>query len=166
MSSLTDLSLKEMQIGLRDGQFSSRELVSSALEQIEKFDPNLHAFLHLATESSLKQADKADSVGVQDAPLLQGIPIAIKDVLTVEGMPATAGSKVIEGFIPPYTATAVTKLQQAGAILIGKTNGLFDRKFSLWHDIQSLGYIPRARRLLRRIGSSSCSAASPDGTGD
>jgi len=122
MSSLTDLSLKEMQIGLRDGQFSSRELVSSALEQIEKFDPNLHAFLHLATESSLKQADKADSVGVQDAPLLQGIPIAIKDVLTVEGMPATAGSKVIEGFIPPYTATAVTKLQQAGAILIGKTN--------------------------------------------
>jgi aspartyl-tRNA(Asn)/glutamyl-tRNA(Gln) amidotransferase subunit A len=122
MPSLIELSLKEMQTGLREGQFSSRELVEATLERIAQLEPSLHAFLHVASESALKQADEADSVGAQHAAPLQGIPIAIKDVLTVEGMPATAGSKIIEGFMPPYTATAVKKLQDAGAIVIGKTN--------------------------------------------
>jgi len=122
MSQLTELSLKEMQTGLQEGQFSSRELVEAALGRIEKLEPSLHAFLHLASESALEQADKADNAGVENCPPLHGIPIAIKDVLTVEGMPATAGSKIIEGFMPPYTATAVNRLQEAGAIVIGKTN--------------------------------------------
>ena len=125
MPSLTELSLIEMQTGLREGQFSSRELVEAALERIEKVEPSLHAFLHLASEFALKQADEADRKRTtndeQQVPL-SGIPVAIKDVLTVEGMPATAGSKIIEGFIPPYTATAVKRLQEAGAIVIGKTN--------------------------------------------
>jgi len=124
MTSLTELSLKEMQIGLRENRFSSRELVQAALDRIEQFEPSLHAFLHVAAESALKQADEADkqrATGEAQQPL-HGIPIAIKDVLTVEGMPATAGSKIIEGFIPPFTATAVKKLQTAGAIVIGKTN--------------------------------------------
>jgi len=122
MSSLTELSLKEMQTGLRAGQFSSRELVEAALEQIERLEPSLHAFLHLAAESALKQADEADRAGATDKSPLLGIPIAIKDVLTVQGLPATAGSKILEGFLPPYTATAVNRLQEAGAIVIGKTN--------------------------------------------
>jgi aspartyl-tRNA(Asn)/glutamyl-tRNA(Gln) amidotransferase subunit A len=122
MPSLTELSLKEMQTGLREGQFSSRELVEAALERIEQVEPSLHAFLHLASESALEQAGAADNVGDESPPPLHGIPIAIKDVLTVEGMPATAGSKIIEGFMPPYTATAVKRLQEAGAIVIGKTN--------------------------------------------
>jgi aspartyl-tRNA(Asn)/glutamyl-tRNA(Gln) amidotransferase subunit A len=122
MPSVTELSLKEMQTGLREGQFSSRELVAAALERIEQIEPSLHAFLHLATESALVQANAADNAGDENRPPLHGIPIAIKDVLTVEGMPATAGSKIIEGFMPPYTATAVKRLQEAGAIVIGKTN--------------------------------------------
>ena len=123
MSQLTELSLKEMQTGLREGQFSSRELVEATLERIEQLEPSLHAFLHLASEAALKQADAADrqrSTG--DKQPIAGIPIAVKDVLAVEGMPATAGSKIIEGFVPPYTATAVKRLQEAGAIVVGKTN--------------------------------------------
>ncbi|MGB7874741.1 MAG: Asp-tRNA(Asn)/Glu-tRNA(Gln) amidotransferase subunit GatA [Anaerolineales bacterium] len=123
MTSLFELSLKGMQTGLREGQFSSRELVESALERIGQLEPSLHAFLHLASESVLKHADAADRQrGAEDGQQLAGIPIAVKDVLTVEGMPATAGSKIIEGFMPPYTATAVKRLQEAGAIVIGKTN--------------------------------------------
>jgi len=123
MTALTELSLKEMQLGLRAGRFSSRELVEATLERIGQIDPSLHAFLHVASETALEQADEADGrQTVDDETPLAGIPIAIKDVLTVEGMPATAGSKIIEGFMPPYTATAVRKLQEAGAIVIGKTN--------------------------------------------
>ena len=123
MPLLTELSLKEMQTGLRGGQFSSRELVESALERISRLEPSLHAFLHLAAKPALRQADEADKRRTtDDGQPLAGIPVAIKDVLTVEGMPATAGSKIIQGFMPPYTATAVKKLQAAGAIVIGKTN--------------------------------------------
>ena len=122
MPSLTEFSLKEMQTSLRAGQFSSRELVEAALKRITQLEPSLHAFLYVAAESALESADKADSVGATGQLPLHGIPIAIKDVLTVEGMPATAGSMIIEGFIPPYTATAVKRLQDAGAIVIGKTN--------------------------------------------
>ena len=125
MSSFFELSLKGLQTGLRDSSFTSRELVTDALERIAKFEPHLHAFLYIESEPALRQADEADkrlaSGDKQEFPLL-GIPIAIKDVLTVEHMPATAGSKILEGFIPPYTATAVKRLQTAGAIVIGKTN--------------------------------------------
>jgi aspartyl-tRNA(Asn)/glutamyl-tRNA(Gln) amidotransferase subunit A len=122
MADLFELSLKEMQNGLRRGEFSSRELVEAALQRIERQDPSLHAFLHVSAESALQQADGADSAGHNDSQPLRGIPIAVKDVLTVAGMPTTAGSKILQGFVPPYTATAVRRLQQAGAIVIGKTN--------------------------------------------
>jgi len=124
MSELTDLSLKEMQTGLREGQFSSRELVEAALERIAQLEPSLHTFLHVA-EAALqhaKEADKRSTIDNGQQLSLAGIPVAVKDVLTVEGMPATAGSKILEGFMPPYTATAVKRLQEAGAIVIGKTN--------------------------------------------
>ena len=121
MSDLTDLSVTEMRAGLAGGKFSSRELVQAALDQISKFDAALHAFLHIASESALKQADEADQNPKPDRPL-DGIPIAIKDVLMVEGLPCTCGSKILEGFIAPYTATSVQRLQEAGAIIIGKTN--------------------------------------------
>jgi aspartyl-tRNA(Asn)/glutamyl-tRNA(Gln) amidotransferase subunit A len=129
MSELTDLTLMQAIDALGSGEVSSRELVRACLERIEKLESSLHAFLHLAAESAMQQADSADRqlaalrspVARSHAPLL-GIPLAIKDVLTVAGLPCTAGSKILEGFIPPYTATAVKRLQAAGAIVIGKTN--------------------------------------------
>lgn len=122
MAPLFDLGLKEMQTGLRAREFSSRELVGAVLERIALLNSSLHAFLYTATEQALAQADQADNAGPDEDHPLRGIPIAVKDVLTVEGMPATAGSKILEGFVPPYTATAVGRLQAAGAIVIGKTN--------------------------------------------
>ncbi|MFZ1043287.1 MAG: Asp-tRNA(Asn)/Glu-tRNA(Gln) amidotransferase subunit GatA [Anaerolineales bacterium] len=121
MSNLTDLTLSEMRTGLSTRKFSSRELVHAALDQIAKLDSSLHAFLHLDAESALKQADDADKNHQPDKPL-QGIPIAIKDVLMIESLPCTCGSRILEGFIAPYTATSVKRLKEAGAIIIGKTN--------------------------------------------
>lgn len=126
MTPLPSLTLTQSQTLLRRGEISSRELVSACLERIAALDGTIHAFLHLDAEGALKQAEEADRRrrtmdDEQSMPLL-GIPIAIKDVLTVEGMPCTCGSKILEGYFPPFTATAVKKLQAAGAIVIGKTN--------------------------------------------
>ena len=124
MSALTDLTLSEMQHGLKEGAFSSRDLVQATLDRIAELEPTLHAFLHIAAPSALRQADLADEA--RDAPKdsrpLLGIPMAIKDVLTVEGLPCTCGSKILEGFVPPYTATSVQRLVDAGIVIVGKTN--------------------------------------------
>ena len=125
MTDLTSLTLTEMQAGLNKGQFSSRELVQAALDRMSKFEADLHAFLHIAAESALKQADAADQKrkkkGTEGQPLL-GVPVAIKDVLTVEGLPCTCGSKILQGFVPPFTATSVKRLLEAGIVIVGKTN--------------------------------------------
>jgi aspartyl-tRNA(Asn)/glutamyl-tRNA(Gln) amidotransferase subunit A len=124
MAFLTDLTLVEMQRGLAAGEFSSRDLVQAALDRIAQTEPALHAFLDVGEKSALKQADDRDSVrksGSNSRPLL-GIPMAIKDVLTVEGFPCTCGSRILEGYEPPYTATSVRRLLEAGIVVIGKTN--------------------------------------------
>ena len=123
MTSLTELSLVEMKTGLDKGEFSSRELVRAALDRIASFDSGIHAFLHVQGESALQQADQADRKrrNKDVAPLL-GLPLAVKDVLSVAGLPLTCGSKILEGYIASFTATSVQRLQDAGAIVIGKTN--------------------------------------------
>ena len=127
-SFMPSLTLTQMQRGLARGEFSSRDLVRAALDEIARLDPSLHAFLHVDAEQALAQADAADQTLTANYQLpitnypLRGLPIAVKDVLTVANMPCTAGSKILEGFVPPYTATSVKKLQEAGAIVIGKTN--------------------------------------------
>ena len=126
MSELTALTLTEMQAGLNKGEYSSRQLVQAALDRMLKLEPSLHAFLHVAGESALEQAEAADKKrkanGAKDIPPLLGIPVAIKDVLTVAGLPCTCGSKILQGFRPPYTATSVKRLLEAGVIIMGKTN--------------------------------------------
>ncbi len=129
MTQPSDLSLTEAQSALRKGEISSRELTQAALDRISALDGKLHSFLHVAVESALQQADAADKKLVEQRKQgdhigspLQGIPIAVKDVFTVEGMPCTCGSKILEGWVPPFTATVVKKLQAAGVVIVGKTN--------------------------------------------
>jgi aspartyl-tRNA(Asn)/glutamyl-tRNA(Gln) amidotransferase subunit A len=125
MTSPNDLSLVEMKVALERRTLSSRELVQAALDRSNLLEPRLHAFLHLAAQAALAQAEAADQRrATQEAPhaALLGIPIAVKDVLSVAGMPCTCGSRILQGYIPPYTATAVQRLEEAGAIVVGKTN--------------------------------------------
>ncbi len=129
MSEIVDLSPGELLIGLRAGDYSSREITSAYLKRIERLDPELHAFLHVNRDISLRQADEADHKlhawrkdQDQDLPALTGLPLAVKDVLCVREMPCTSGSKILEGYIPPFDATSVRRLKQAGVVILGKTN--------------------------------------------
>src|SRR5271165_2966433 len=118
---LTDLTLTEALTGLRTRQFSSVDLTQAYLDRIHAIDPQLHAYLLVTDKQALQMARQADErrAAGNDAPLL-GIPLAIKDVLCTEGVPTTAGSLILNGFKPPYSATAVQKLWNAGAVLLGK----------------------------------------------
>jgi aspartyl-tRNA(Asn)/glutamyl-tRNA(Gln) amidotransferase subunit A len=120
---LTDLTLTEALAKLRAGEFSAVELTQAYLDRIRIINPKIDAYLTVTGERALAQAKQADTRRAkgEDAPLL-GMPLAIKDVLCTEGVPTTAGSRILEGFIPPYTATSVQKLFDAGAIMLGKTN--------------------------------------------
>ncbi len=108
MSLLTDL---------QNGTRTSRAATEACVAHVDALDSSLHSFLHLDKTAP----ERAASVDNSSKPLA-GLPIAVKDVLMVEGMPATCGSKILEGFMPPFTATAVQKLIDAGAVVIGKTN--------------------------------------------
>jgi len=129
MSDMLDLTLSQMVTSLRKGEISSRELTSRCLERIETLEPHLNAFLNLQPERALTQAVAADQRLQQlrkdvspDFPPFLGIPVAVKDVLCVEGIPCTCGSRILEGFVPPYNATAVNRLLSAGVVILGKTN--------------------------------------------
>ncbi|MEI7989062.1 MAG: Asp-tRNA(Asn)/Glu-tRNA(Gln) amidotransferase subunit GatA [Chloroflexota bacterium] len=126
MTDLIDLNLVEAAKALKSRTISSRELTLAFLDRIEKLEPRLHAFLYINREKALQRASEADARFKRDLaeklPPLLGIPIAIKDVLSTEGMPSTAGSRILENFIPPYNATSVERLLAAGAIILGKTN--------------------------------------------
>jgi len=129
MNDLTTLSLLEAAAALRIGEFSARELTLAYLERIAALEPEVHAFLAQTPELAMRQAEEAEQRLVkwrrnqgEAPPLLCGIPLAIKDVLAMKGVPATCGSKILEGFHPPYSATSVQRLMNAGAVILGKTN--------------------------------------------
>ena len=114
-----------MAAALRRGEVTPRELLDDARASVSARDPQLNAFLALTDELAERQAARAAEMlrsRGADAPALCGIPVALKDVLCVEGTPTTAGSRILEGFRPPYTATAVQRLLDAGAVPVGKTN--------------------------------------------
>jgi aspartyl-tRNA(Asn)/glutamyl-tRNA(Gln) amidotransferase subunit A len=129
MVALTELSVLEMGRALRQGEFSSRELTSAFLERIDALDGAIQAFLTLTPELALAQADQADRRfvgqrrGLDDnLPDLLGIPLAVKDVLCVEGVRCTCGSRILENFVPPFNATVIERLRAAGVVILGKTN--------------------------------------------
>jgi aspartyl-tRNA(Asn)/glutamyl-tRNA(Gln) amidotransferase subunit A len=120
---LYSLTIHEAQDKLRHGEITSVELTESVLERIEAVDDKTAAYLSVQADLALDMARLADERRApgEDHPLL-GIPLGIKDVLITYGVPTTAGSKILEGFVPPFDATAITKLRTAGAVFVGKTN--------------------------------------------
>lgn len=111
-----------MIIGLKNKEFSSVELVEATYQNIEKYDSHVQSFLALNTEEALKQAQLSDEKGYDQATLLQGIPVGIKDNIVTKGLITTASSRMLENFNSIYNATVVEKLNEAGAINIGKLN--------------------------------------------
>src|SRR5699024_9190130 len=113
----------EIQEGLRNGDFTAVELTEAIFTYIEETDEKVNSFLALNKEAALEAAKAADEVGYgEDAPLLNGVPIGIKDNIVTEGLTTTASSKMLENFNPTYDATVIKKLKEAGAIIIGKLN--------------------------------------------
>jgi aspartyl-tRNA(Asn)/glutamyl-tRNA(Gln) amidotransferase subunit A len=166
MIELTQLSVIQLARALREGHFSSREAVLAFLQRIDRLDGRLHAFLYLARESALAQADEADRRLAalrrspdESVPPLLGVPAAIKDVLCVAEMPCTCGSHILEGFYPPFHATAVQRLLEAGMVLLGKTN---TDEFAMGSSTENSAYGPTRNPWdLSRVpgGSSGGSAA-------
>lgn len=125
---LNQLTIREAREGLRNKKFSSVELTKACLEQIKKHNKDLNAFIILTEKEALYAAQKADKL-LSNLTIQQfnnysllGIPIALKDLFSTKGIKTTAGSKVLEDYIPAYDATVVKKLKNAGAVIIGKTN--------------------------------------------
>jgi len=109
---------------LNKKEISAVELTNQHYEQIAAVDKDVRAFLYLDKEGALAQAaavDKKRAAGEKLSPLA-GVPLALKDVMTQKGIPTTCGSKILEGWRPPYDSTVVTKLKNAGVIILGKTN--------------------------------------------
>jgi aspartyl-tRNA(Asn)/glutamyl-tRNA(Gln) amidotransferase subunit A len=127
---LHELTIQEAARLLRAGEITATELTGAVLERIYAVDNDVRAFLALLPEAALEEAGRADTVllaarangSSDELPHLTGIPVAIKDVITVEGVQVTCGSKILEGYIAPYQATVVDRLRAAGAVILGKTN--------------------------------------------
>ena len=125
------LTIHEASALLRAGSITAVELTGAVLDRILAVDNDIKAYLTSDAgigpgagrgggRSLRCRARQGDTLA--ELPLLTGIPLAIKDVITVEGVPLTAGSKILEGYVPPYNATVVEKLRAAGAVILGKTN--------------------------------------------
>lgn len=121
---LTKLTITTASEQLASGALSSVDLTRATLARIAEQQDSVGAFLHVMSDSALAAATASDARRAAGTTLgpLDGIPVAIKDNLLVEGFPATAASKMLEGYLASYDATVITKLKEAGAVLIGKTN--------------------------------------------
>ncbi|MFN2202222.1 MAG: Asp-tRNA(Asn)/Glu-tRNA(Gln) amidotransferase subunit GatA [Caldilineaceae bacterium] len=135
---LQALTIHEALDGMRSGDFSSVELTTALLERIEQLEGSVMAYLNLTPELALERAEEADQLRShgQERPLL-GVPLAIKDVLATAGVQTTCGSRILQGFVPPYTATAVSNLFDAGAVMLGKSN---TDEFAMGSSTENSGY--------------------------
>jgi len=120
----TNWTISSVRDALATKKLSARELAADFFTRIDAQNPTLNAYLTLSPERAYAQADKIDALIASNKPLppLAGVPIAIKDVLSTRGIRTTCGSKILENHFPAYDATAVERLESAGAVLLGKTN--------------------------------------------
>ena len=121
---LFNLTAAELADQLAAGNVSAVEVTQAHLDRIAATDEVLNSFLHVSSETALDTARRVDErrAAGEDLPTLAGVPVAVKDVVVTRGIPTTAASKILEGWIPPYDATIVTKMQAAGLPILGKTN--------------------------------------------
>ncbi|GAA6524683.1 Asp-tRNA(Asn)/Glu-tRNA(Gln) amidotransferase subunit GatA [Intrasporangium sp. DVR] len=121
---LTRASAAELAEGLASKTFSSVEVTRAHLDRIAAVDEHVHAYLHVDAEGALATARAIDErrAAGETLPTLAGVPIAVKDVMTTKGLPTTCGSRILEGWIPPYDATVVRRIKDAGMPILGKTN--------------------------------------------
>src|SRR5260370_41479689 len=137
-------TIESVRESLEAKQIAARELVSDSYARIDRRNPELNAFLTLCPERAYAQAEKIDRLITEKAPLppLAGVPVAIKDVISTRGVRSTCGSRILETYTPPYDATAVERLEPAGAILLGKNNlddvamGRPEKKSAQWAGTQ------------------------------
>jgi aspartyl-tRNA(Asn)/glutamyl-tRNA(Gln) amidotransferase subunit A len=120
----TNWTIDTVRDALSSKKLSARELAAEFYDRIEARNKELNAYLTLCPERAYAQADRIDSLLASGKPLppLAGVPIAIKDVISTRGVRTTCGSKILEHYVPPYDATAVDRLEDAGAVILGKTN--------------------------------------------
>jgi len=118
------LSIGDIRTSIESRMRNATAIAEDCFRQIEARDAQIHAYLSTNRERALNQAARIDDLAAKGEalPILAGVPVGIKDVLTIEGLPATAGSKILQGYCAPYTGTAVKKLEEAGAIVLGKLN--------------------------------------------
>ena len=123
-SPLHELSIDSIRAGLLAKKFSAEELTRQSLAYAEAENPKTNAYLTLSPERALAAARAVDAkiAGGEDPGALAGVPIAVKDVIVTRGLRTTCGSKLLANYVPPYDATAVIRLEQAGGVIIGKTN--------------------------------------------
>ncbi|WP_425803441.1 Asp-tRNA(Asn)/Glu-tRNA(Gln) amidotransferase subunit GatA [Desulfitobacterium sp. Sab5] len=121
---ITSQSIGELHKLLTSKKLSTVELTQAMLDRIKQIDPKVRAFLHVTEDLALSQAAQVDEkiAREEEIGILEGIPMALKDNMSTEGIQTTCSSKILENYIPPYNATAVAKLKEAGAILLGKMN--------------------------------------------
>ena len=121
---IQSLTIDKVREGLLARRFSAVELAHEALSFAQARNPSTNAYLHFSPERALRSAawvDEKVARGEDPGPLA-GVPIAVKDVIVTKGVLTTCGSKLLSHYIPPYDATAVTRLEQAGGVILGKTN--------------------------------------------
>ena len=120
---LNQLTIHELQEKIKNGSATAAEITESVFSRIDAVEERVHSYIRLLKDEALATAKKADEdIKKGDIKSLTGIPIALKDIVCTKGIPTTCGSHILHNFIPPYNATAVEKLKDAGAIFVGKAN--------------------------------------------
>jgi aspartyl-tRNA(Asn)/glutamyl-tRNA(Gln) amidotransferase subunit A len=121
---ITSLTIDQVKADLAAKKYSAEELAREALDHAERENPKTNGYLHFCPERALEAARRADArvARNEDPGALGGVPVAVKDVIVTRGVRTTCASRLLEGFVPPYDATAVERLEAAGAVMLGKAN--------------------------------------------